>query len=53
MHPTHLYTPEHSPEDLEETVRRVVTPSVVRPGTESTSIQKETQEITTMRMVGR
>lgn len=41
------------PEDCEETARRVVTPSVVLPGTESTSIQKETQEITTMRIVGK
>jgi hypothetical protein len=30
------------PADLLETVRRVVTPRVVRPGTASTSIQNET-----------
>ena len=41
------------PEALLETVRSVVTPRVVLPATESTSIQKETQEMTTMRMVGR
>lgn len=39
--------------DLDETVRRVVTPSVTLPGTEFTSIQKETHEITTMRIVGK
>ncbi len=33
-------------------MRSVVTPSVVLPGTESTSIQKETHEMTTMRIVG-
>jgi hypothetical protein len=32
------------PADLLETVRRVVTPRVVRPGTASTSIQNETLE---------
>ncbi len=42
-----------SPEALLETVSSVVTPSVVLPATESTSIQKETQEMTTMSMVGR
>ena len=41
------------PEDLLETVSRVVTPRVVLPATESTSIQNETQEITTIRMVGK
>lgn len=43
----------HLPDDLEETVRRVVTPRVVLPGTESTSIQKETQDMTTIRIVGK
>ena len=40
------------PEALLETVSRVVTPSVVLPATESTSMKKETQEMTTIRMVG-
>ena len=40
------------PADFDDTVSKVVTPSVVLPGTESTSIQKETQEMTTIRMVG-
>ena len=40
------------PADLLETVRRVVTPSVVLPATESTSIQKETHEMTTIRIEG-
>ena len=41
------------PDALLETVSKVVTPSVVLPATESTSIQKETQEMTTIRIVGR
>ena len=40
------------PDDLLDTARRVVTPSVVLPATESTSIQKDTQEITTIKIVG-
>ena len=40
------------PADLLETVKSVVTPNVVLPGTESTSIQKDTQEMTTIKMVG-
>ena len=40
------------PEALLETVSNVVTPSVVLPATESTSIQNETQDMTTIRMVG-
>ena len=36
-----------------ETVSRVVIPKVTRPGTEFTSIQNETHEMTTMRMVGK
>lgn len=38
---------------LDETVRRVVTPRVTLPGTELTSIQNETHEITTISMVGK
>jgi hypothetical protein len=34
-------------------VSRVVTPSVVLAGTESTSIQNDTHEMTTINMVGR
>ena len=41
------------PDALLETVRSVVTPKVVLPATESTSIQNDTQEITTIRMVGK
>ena len=41
------------PDDLLDTVSNVVTPKVVLPATESTSIQKETHEITTIRIVGR
>ena len=41
------------PEALLDTVSSVVTPNVVLPATESTSIQNETHEMTTMRMVGR
>ena len=44
---------ERLPDVLEEIVSSVVTPRVVRPGTESTSIQKDTQEMATMSMVGR
>ena len=40
------------PADLLDTVNNVVTPKVVLPGTESVSIQKETQEMTTIKMVG-
>ena len=40
------------PADLLETVSNVVTPNVIRPGTESGSIQKETHEIITINMVG-
>ena len=32
---------------------KIYAPNVTRPGTELTSIQKDTQEIMTMRMVGR
>jgi len=38
--------------DFDDTVKSVVTPSVTRPGTELTSIQNETQEMTTMSIVG-
>ena len=41
------------PDALLETVSKVVTPNVVLPATESTSIQKETQEMTTIKMVGK
>lgn len=41
------------PELWEETANRVVTPNVVRPGTESTSIQNETHEMATISMVGK
>ena len=41
------------PDALLETVSNVVTPKVVLPATESTSIQKDTQEITTIKIVGR
>jgi hypothetical protein len=47
------YVFPHSLVDFDETVRRVVTPRVTRPGTELTSIQKETQEMKTMRIVGK
>ena len=40
------------PDDLLDTARSVVTPSVVLPATESTSIQKDTQLMTTIRIVG-
>ena len=40
------------PDDLLDTARRVVTPSVVLPATESTSIQKDTHEMTTIKIVG-
>ena len=40
------------PADFVDTVNNVVTPRVVLPGTESTSIQNDTQEMTTMRIVG-
>ena len=41
------------PDDLLDTVSKVVTPKVVLPATESTSIQNETHEMTTIRIVGR
>ena len=41
------------PETLDETVRSVMTPRVTLAGTQSTSIQKETHEIETMRIEGR
>ncbi len=41
------------PETWDETVRSVMTPSVTLAGTQSTSIQKDTQEMATMRMEGR
>jgi len=37
---------------LDDTVKSVVTPSVTRPGTELTSIQNDTQDMTTIRIVG-
>ena len=43
----------HSPETCEDTVSRVMTPRVTLAGTQSTSIQNETQEMATMRMEGR
>ena len=49
---THL-TLAYVPEALLETVNSVVTPRVVLPATESTSIQKETQDMTTISMVGK
>ena len=44
---------EYLPDDLLDTVSSVVTPKVVLPATESTSIQKETHEITTIKIDGR
>ena len=41
------------PDALLDTVSKVVTPSVVLPATESTSIQNETQEMTTIKIVGK
>ena len=41
------------PDDLLDTVNNVVTPKVVLPATESTSIQNDTHEMTTIRIVGR
>ncbi len=40
------------PEALLDTVSSVVTPRVVLPATESTSIQKDTHDMTTIKMVG-
>ena len=34
-------------------IAREIVPNVTRPGTEFTSIQNDTQEITTIRIVGR
>ena len=41
------------PEALLETVNKVVTPNVVLPATESTSIQNETHDMTTIKIVGK
>jgi hypothetical protein len=49
----HLKIMHILPDDLLDTVSNVVTPNVVLPATESTSIQKETHEITTISIVGR
>ena len=37
----------------EETAKRVMTPKLILPGTESRSIQKLTQDMATMRMEGK
>lgn len=47
-----MYYGDQLPADLLDTVSSVVTPRVTRPGTLSTSIQNDTQDMTTMRMVG-
>jgi hypothetical protein len=41
------------PDTCDDTVSSVMTPSVTLAGTQSTSIQKLTQEMETMRMEGR
>ena len=41
------------PETCEDTVKSVMTPKVTLAGTQSTSIQKETQEIATIKIDGK
>ena len=42
-----------SPDALDDIVNKVVTPSVVLPATDSTSIQNDTHDTTTMSVVGK
>ena len=44
---------ENLPETCEDTVKSVMTPKVTLAGTQSTSIQKETQEIATIKIDGK
>ena len=43
----------HSPEAWLETAKSVITPKDILPGTDSMSIQKETQDTATIKMEGR